>query len=197
MRVMARLIWRKLWRRPYKRLKRGGALSDAERFTRHQLLPVVHLDDVLRLDMGFQPDETTRILGEVVGSSGARFIAYATGIKSPAHWARQSNEERLSTARGSVAKFLNAEVEEVTEPGVSFGFNVTHCHFVALCHELDRPHLASLFCRADEVLFGDPAYEVQLDRSQTLASGAHACTFRFRWGHVAPPSTPHEESEEA
>ena len=197
LRVLSRFVWRKLWRRPFKGLKRSGPLTDAERFTRHQLLPVVLLDDILQVNMGFAPDRAHSILAEVVGSSGASFIGYATGIKSAETWAGQSPEERLKTARGSVAKFLNAEVEEVSEPGVSFGFNVTRCHFVSLCNELERPQLAALFCRADEVLFGDPAYEVHLDRAETLASGAPACTFRFRWGNVTPSSIQDEDSKEA
>ena len=128
-----------------------------------------------------EQEQIRLLLADLVGASGARFIAYATGVPSPEVWHKMDHAARLAVATQSLDSFLNAEMVQINEPGSSFAFDVSHCHFVSLCHELDRPALATLFCRADEVLFGDPQFGVELRRESTLASGGSACTFRLHW----------------
>ena len=179
--LLLRFVWRKITSRPFRALERSGPLSPGERFTRHQLLPVLLLDDLLQDDASMDQDAARQILSQVVGESGARFIRYATGDPSPEDWAQTRNEQRMALANRSLRSFGNLEFRVVEDPASSFAFDVTRCHFVSLCHELDRPHLAPLFCQADEVLFGDPRLGVTLRRDQTLASGHDACTFRLSW----------------
>lgn len=179
--LLLRFVWRKITRDPFRSLKRTEPLSPGERFTRHQLLPVLLLDDLFLDDPSLDDDTARRVLGELVGESGARFIRYATGDPTPQRWERLSEAERQSLANSSLERFGNLEFRVLDVPQVSFAFDVTRCHFVSLCRELGRPHLAPLFCAADEVLFGDPRLGVTLGREQTLAEGGEACTFRLNW----------------
>jgi hypothetical protein len=179
--LLLRFVWRRFTRRPFRKLERDGPLSPGERFTRHQLLPVLLLDDLLRDEGRLDPAGIHELLGQVVGESGAAYIRHATGNPSPEEWDRKPEDQRLALANRSLVAFGNIEYQVLDDPGSSFAFDVTHCHFVSLCHELGRPELASLFCRADEVLFGDPGLGVSLQREETLAAGDGACTFRLDW----------------
>ena len=181
LRVLHHFIWRQVTHRPFASLERAAPISPAERFTRRQLAPVLHLDEVLHNTLGLDQQRVMMLLARVVGATGARFIRHAVGVPSPDVWQRMSATQRRAVAATSLDQFLNAEILTIEEPGVSFAFNVTHCHFVKLCGELNRPALANLFCGADEVLFGDARFGVELRRESTLAAGDETCTFRFHW----------------
>ncbi len=180
-RVLPHLFWRRLTHNPFDELDSRGPISSRERFTRHQLRPVLLLDDVLRAVLRLSDEQVMSILRAVVGASGARFIAKTVGVPKPSVWATMTEDERQVLAAQGLSSFLNAETVKVEDSGTSFGFDVTFCHFVALCQRLNRPALAAVFCGADEVLFGDPRYEVILTRQTTLAKGGQRCTFRFDW----------------
>ena len=180
-RVMRHFLWRKLTSKPFRELHRAGELSPGERFTRHQLLPVLILDDIFREVLEMEDEMLSSILGRIVGSTGAKFIAHAAGDPRPEDWQVMSGAEKRDLANRSLLRFLNAEASVVDAEPASFAFDVSRCHFVSLCGELGRPGLASLFCQADAVLFGDERFGVELRREQTLASGGSACTFRFHW----------------
>ncbi|MCO4762719.1 MAG: L-2-amino-thiazoline-4-carboxylic acid hydrolase [Myxococcales bacterium] len=165
-------------RDPYRSLGRYE-LSERERFTRHQLRPVLLLDDVL--GRRFSAEETRRVLGRIVAESGARFVRHNVRHPEPAQWQAMSEPEQLDFAGKILARFGNAESEAVVAPDADFAFDVTKCHFVELTSKLERPQLATLFCAADSHFYADPSVPISLERTQTLALGAQRCTFRFRF----------------
>ena len=68
-----------------------------------------------------------------------------------------------------------------------FGFDVSHCHFAAICRKLNRSHLAPLFCGADQVYFERKEVLVQLNRKHTIAQGDKHCSFRFHFDDNKQP----------
>ncbi len=158
----------------------GPAASPAEAFTRHQLAPVLHLDVVLRENLHSTADLHNSILEDLVGETGAAFIAHTFQQPSADLWRTMSDRERRAFARGVLAKFENASGETVEVGDDHFGVDITFCHFAALTSRLGRPDLGPLFCRADSVFFGRPGSAIRLDRDETIAAGGRRCAFRFR-----------------
>lgn len=178
LRVFALFLRRSATTRPFRALG-SDRPSAAERFTRHQLKPVLLLDDVLRKDLLMSQEEALALLAEVVGASGAQFIASQLSPPSPAAWRSYDDQAKESFARRVMARFLNAEAELVPDDRSEVAFDVTFCHFAHLTRRLERPELAPLFCRADSAYFSRPEAPVELRRAKTIAQGDDRCEFRF------------------
>ena len=176
LKVLLGFVFRGL-RSPFSAL--GPARSDRERFTRHQLKPVLILDDILRLDLGLDRDHRMSVLADVVGQSGAKFIDTTMSPPTPARWRQMTDVDKRGFVDRILDRFLNAEATRVEEPTAEVAFDVSRCHFVDLTRQLDRLELAPLFCGADSVYFDQPDSPLKLVRDTTLASGGDACRFRF------------------
>jgi hypothetical protein len=163
--------------RPFASL--GPPASDRERFTRHQLKPVLILDDILQRDLGLETDPRMSILADVVGQSGAKFIDITLAPPTPARWRQMADAEKTGFVDRIMDKFLNAEAKRVDDTSAEVAFDVSRCHFVDLTRRLERTELAPLFCGADSVYFDQPDSPLRLVRDTTLASGGEACRFRF------------------
>jgi hypothetical protein len=181
MRVVLALLWRGLTRDPFRPLRGDPRPCPRERFTRHQLKPVLLLDGVLRESLRLESERVGEVLLAVVSESGARFVRFNVEHPTREEWSASSDEARRELALGLLARFGNAEAEVVEANAEGLGFDVSRCHFVDLCRRLDRPDLAPLFCAADSVAYGDPTLPVALAREQTLARGDARCAFRFRF----------------
>lgn len=169
---------RNLTSRPFAALS-SGPLSPGEHFTRHQLRPVLLLDEVLRQDLALPDEQVQALLGRIVSHSGARFIATQLRLPDADTMAAMSPGERRSVAERILSRFLNAEAEVAEVEGFDAAFNVSACHFAAMTRELGRPELAPLFCRADSVYFSRDDAPLRLTRDTTLANGGDHCAFRF------------------
>jgi len=152
----------------------------AEWLTRRQLAPVLLLEDTLREDLELDREETLSVLSDLVAQVGARLLSRRFPSLSPAAWAAASPEARERLARRVFDRLGNITTAEIRTTDQALELDVTGCRFVQLLHALGRPHLAPLFCAADSVFFEEATAPVTLDRSSTLAGGAHACDFRFR-----------------
>lgn len=170
-------MWRSIAHDPLRQLPKPTGWR--ERFTRHQLKPVLILEDVLTARM--DRPATLAVLGDVVAHSGARFVASQVRHPAPAVWRKFTPAERDRTVAKLLSRFGNAEAHVVSHDDVALGFDVTFCHFVALCRQLGRPHLAPLFCKADSTYYDAPDSPVRLVRTQTLAAGDDRCTFRLSY----------------
>ena len=165
-------------RDPFRELT-GPPPGPRERFTRHQLRPVLLLDQVLR--RRFDAARVRDILGAVIAQSGARFVRHNVEHPDPERWRAMTGAEQSAFAQRILSRFGNAETTLVSVPPHDFAFNVSLCHFVGLTQRLGRPDLAPLFCAADSAFYGDPNVPIQLVRERTLAAGDDQCTFRFRF----------------
>lgn len=178
---MAKLLigfgWRSIWAKPFAEL--GRPADSADWFTRHQLEPVLLLQDSLRSSLGKSDNDALHILSDVVSQSGAMFIA--TNLTPPTRevWAGLDTTGRRSFVKAIMAQFENAETEIIDDPTAEASFDVTLCHFVRLTKQIGRPELAPLFCRADSVYFARPDAPIQLRRDKTIAGGDERCEFRF------------------
>lgn len=177
LRLLGAFMRRRITSRPFASL--GAPATPAERFTRHQLEPVLLLDAVMTRDLNMPSEETRAVLLEVVGEAGARFVLHQVRHPTAQVWAQKSEDERRALAHKMFAPFKNAEMHLVEVGERTLGFDVTRCHFVSLTQRLGRPDLAALFCHADSVAYGDPSVPVSLQRDSTLATGGARCTFRY------------------
>ena len=172
---------RRLTYHPFKKITDEKPIGQAEKLSRHQLYPVLLLDEIFTTNLKMPREKTLRILKQVVGESGARFIQYAVKNPKPKTWHEMNLEQKNQFAKNGLKQFFNAEMHVVNDPQASFGFDVSRCHFVALTHRLGRSDLAPLFCAADEVLFDRPELRIVMERKETLAQGHKRCAFRFNW----------------
>ena len=139
------------------------------------------LDDVLTHDLGLEESARNEILKGVITTTGAKYISTNVQIPTPDEWEQMSDLDRDEFTKRTMARFLNADAKTVETPSSVFGFDVTNCHFAAICRKLDRNHLAPLFCGADQVYFERKDVLVQLDRKHTIAQGDSHCSFRFHF----------------
>jgi len=188
LKVLVAFVVRKTFRDPFRALPRQGRLSPAERFSRHQLRPVVVLYDVLQDKLDWSQEDALTVVGEVVAQTGAKFIASNFSTPTAAMWNGYERAEKKAFAERITHQFLNAETSIIESAGYELSFDVTRCHFAQLCRELDRPELARLFCRADSVYFDRPDVPIQLTRLHTIADGSPRCEFRFSFKDGTPGS---------
>lgn len=174
--VLLSFVWRDLTTSPFRPL--GKPAGPGERFTRHQLKPVLLLHDALRA-RGHTQAEALALLGHVVAQTGARFVRYNIPHPTPQSWGALSEEGRRAFAGRILQRFGNAEAQVVAVGERSFAMDVTRCHFVELTARLGRRELAPLFCAADSVVYSHPSMPVALQRDETLAGGHARCAFRF------------------
>jgi hypothetical protein len=146
---------------------------------RHQLRAAVRLDDATRRALRWPERDRLALLTDVIAETGAAFIEANVPLPAPADWDAASPAERRAYLESLRGRLFNADLTPAEVEGARVGFDVTGCRFVALCHELARPHLAPMFCEADSRFFGRPGALVTLEREGTLARGQGACDFRF------------------
>lgn len=156
------------------------AHDTAEWLTRRQLGPVLLLEDTLLQDLGMEPEAATAVLAALIGTVGARLLGRRFPALQPDLWAAAAPEARERLARRVFARLGNIAGADIHTSDTSLSLDVTACRFVALLHQLGRPHLGPLFCEADAVFFEQTAAPVSLTRTRTLAQGGPRCDFRFR-----------------
>ncbi len=151
------------------------ATTAAERGTHAQLGPALRVYLHLRAKVGAA--EALRLTRVVVVGAGKAFLARRVSGLDPARWRALSEGSRRETLVRLGAGFPNAviEVDQVEE--AHFSFQITACRFVELCHTLEVPELAPVFCAADEALFAEGP--VRLERPRLLSSGDAHCAFEF------------------
>ena len=176
-RVLARYVVASL-RDPLAELPADGWPADRELLVRHQLRAAVLLDDATRA-LKWDQDRRLALVGEIVAQTGAEFVAVMVQFPSATQWRTASDADRLAFARGATGRFFNAKIAETRADARSLGFDVCACRFVQLTHQLGRPYLAPMFCRADSVLFDRPGAPATLRRTTTIANGGERCDFHF------------------
>ena len=76
---------------------------------------------------------------------------------------------------------LTIEITTDESDDTAFGFDVKHCQFVDMYHELGADDLGFLLsCNRDFASFAGMAPALDFDRTQTRMEGAAFCDFRFR-----------------
>ena len=79
------------------------------------------------------------------------------------------------------------EIEELEASEARFDFNVTRCRYAEMYREMglgDIGHLLS--CNRDGTFAEGFDRRLQLERAQTIMSGASCCTFRYRLDRKEP-----------
>jgi len=150
----------------------------SEALVRHQLKPVLILDDVLRLDLQLNPADANAILLDIVRSSGARFVEYNVPNIDKSVWQEADDSERHTFMNQLTERLFNARITDIQTSENHLEFKVSACRFVQILNTLNRPHLAAFFCEADSQFFSGPGLPI-LERPGTLAGGATCCHFRF------------------
>lgn len=166
-------------RDPLRSVPPAGWPDAQETLTRHQLRPVLLMDDVAREVLELDEPARMALLGEVVAETGARFVATHVPEVDRATWHAEPADERLRFAEQLGARFFNMRMQVVGADDAGLAIDVTACRFVELCHAVGRPHLARLFCEADSRHFDREGSLITLRRTGTLAMGAPRCDFRF------------------
>ena len=114
-------------------------------------------------------------------AGGRAFLRRSLGALDRATLSQLDDDERRAFAEEKSARFFNAEVRWQHIGADDVSFEVTACHFPALCEAVGAPELAPLFCETDAAYFGSVEPNVVLERSETLATGGERCPFRLRW----------------
>ncbi len=170
-------------RDPLRQLSRSSRWSaDAEALVRHQLRAAVRLDDATRkvLREPTWPEARRRaLLLEVIAATGSRFIEHNVPFPTRQSWGDASHTERTGFMEALRGRLFNAQFEAAGVTASAVGFDVSACRFVELCAELDRPHLAAMFCEADSRFFAQHTDLIELKRTRTQARDAAPCDFRF------------------
>jgi hypothetical protein len=179
-RALLRFGWRSATQDPLRGIETKGWPAEQEPLVRHQLKPVLLLDDTLRHDLGLSHERTMAILLDVVRMSGARFIEHNVPAIPPDAWAAANPETRYQFIERLTRRLFNARVEHIEAQPKRLSFQVTSCRFVQLCAALDRSYLAPLFCAADSQFFDSPT-SPKLTRPSTLAGGGPCCHFIFSY----------------
>jgi hypothetical protein len=185
-RALAGLARRQLTTDPFAGLPAGDG-SVSEWLTRRQLGPVLLLDDTLQQDLGLDPAEARRVLGELIADVGARLLDRRFPALDAATWAAAPAAARAALARGVFDRLGNVAAADVDTTDASMAIDVRACRFVSLLGAAGRPALAPLFCAADDRYFARPGSPIRLARSGTLATGADRCDFRFSLASERPP----------
>ena len=175
--LFPKLVWNSVILNPYHSLPQAKTLK--ERFSRHQLKPVVNLYETLCPILGQQ--KTLEFLKSLVSQSGAQFVAYNIPLIDANTWHSLAPESKEQHTTQIIRQFFNAEGQVVEHPLFDFSFDVKVCHFVQLTAQLGRPELAPLFCAADGAFFNQEEVPIALYREHTLAKGDSCCSFRFRF----------------
>ena len=138
------------------------------------------------LSIGFVPVD-----GLTIDLSGARRFVVQSGVEVGQSAAihgltddtvaagtpiEEALPEVLEALRG---RAFNAQLEPAGVSAVAMGFDVSACRFVELCHELERPYLAPMFCESDSRFFAERSDLIELKRTRTQARDAAPCDFRF------------------
>jgi hypothetical protein len=178
--ALARFGLRSLGCDPLRALPTHGWPAAQETLVRHQLRPVILLDDVLRRDLRLPDARVMEILAQVVRMSGARFIEHNVPDIPRPLWSAATPDQRTTFVTRLTTRLFNAQIEDITTSPTSLAFRVTACRFVQLTHALGRPQLAPLFCAADSQFFESPS-SPRLDRPTTVAQGAPCCHFQFSY----------------
>ena len=184
-RTLLYFVFRSVFNDPLKDLPKPSTVSEV--FSYHQIRPAFILDDVLTKDLCLADDVKQSVLQMVITTTGAKYISTNVRIPSPAEWEEMSTSDKDEFTKNTMARFLNAEAKTVETPSTVFGFDVSHCHFAAICRKLNRSHLAPLFCGADQVYFERKEVLVQLNRKHTIAQGDKHCSFRFHFDDNKQP----------
>ncbi len=176
--ALAGLGRRQLFADPFSGLP--APADTGEWLTRRQLGPVVLLEDTLVQDLAMTSSEVLVVLGDVIGTVGARLLGRRFPLLHPDAWAAAEPTAREQLVRRVFARLGNIAAADVSTSDTGLSLDVRACRFVALLHRLGRPHLGSLFCEADAVFFENADAPVSLIRTTTLARGGPRCDFRFR-----------------
>jgi hypothetical protein len=178
--ALTRFMLRSLGRDPLRDLSTHGWPASQETLVRHQLRPVILLDDVLRLDLALPQERVMEILAQVIRMSGARFIEHNVPDIPRSSWRAADPAQRHSFVTRLTTRLFNAQIEDITTAPTTLAFRITACRFVQLTHALGRPQLAPLFCAADSQFFESPS-SPRLDRPSTIAAGDACCHFIFSY----------------
>ena len=154
--------------------------DEQEELSRQQLAPVFHVDDIARDVLGLDDDARMALLADMVGDTGARFVAQNVPSIPPGEWSAATDDERERFAHGLGRRLFNAKLDIQRVHADGLDIDVTACRFVELCRAAGREYLAPLFCEADSRHFDRPESTITLQREGTLARGAPRCDFRFR-----------------
>lgn len=155
-----------------------------EWLTRRQLGPVILLEDTLVEDLGMTTPEACLVLEDIVGTVGALLLGRRFPPLHPDAWAASEPTARERLARRVFARLGNVAAADISTSDTGLSLDVRSCRFVSLLHRLGRPHLGTLFCKADSVFFDGTDAPVSLTRTTTLARGGPQCDFRFRLREV-------------
>lgn len=166
-RVLMRFAWMKAKGEPFRAL--GPPSGARDRLSRRQAAGLILLDRALQGVLA--EDARRQVLRRAVREAGIVFLD---------RMVPEGSAVSLATfARDAAARFFNAEGEAHDLPDGSFALDVKRCLFVELCAHADAPHLAPLFCEADEAFFDGARRPIELRRTKTLARDASPCDFRF------------------
>lgn len=153
------------------------AADSRERASRAQAGGAVRLYRVLRRRR--DADAALDLTARVVHAAALAFLERTLGSVGPTDLAGLAPDARRAWVRERLDRFPNVEASVVRAEPEAVVFTVHRCRLVELVRHAGHPELASLFCAADAVFFGDTRPGLRLERPTTLAAGGPACAFHI------------------
>jgi len=158
--------------------------KQAETLSRLQFRNAYHLDNVARNDLRLSEEDSLDFVEEIIAHTGAAFIAFNLKFITHREWTTMASTGRRTYMQEIVSRFFNSRIVDLVAHTNELSFTVSACRFAQLAHQLGRPHLAAMFCKADSVFFEREESPLRLIRTDTIANGANSCDFRFRFRHT-------------
>ena len=158
-----------------------------------------HPEDTLNLKIGVLTRRETeaRVLAPIVEALGDRFgrEEVVDVVRDTIIRVAQEQGAELATQMGgdSLDHFVDSlqywtkdnalEIDLLEQNDQTLSFNVTRCRYAELYKALGIPELgAVLSCNRDYALIEGFNGDVNLERTQTIMSGASHCDFRYKVG---------------
>tara|TARA_Y100001934_G_C12131269_1_gene667947 strand:- start:238 stop:897 length:660 start_codon:yes stop_codon:yes gene_type:complete len=160
-----------------------------EKYSRMQIGPAILA--YRALDRLYGKERALEVVEQVILAGGASFLKKSLGPLTQSMLKELSPPEREEFVQLRSQRFFNMTMEWNKIDVSEVKFTVSHCHFPHLSEAAGCPELAPMFCKTDEVYFGNLEKTVNLDRPHTLATGGPNCPFTLKWA----PSEQQPQSE--
>ena len=174
--TIIKLSWSKLKGEPFQDLPL--AQNRKERLSREQLGPVIIIYRILL--MYLNPQEALKITTKVVETSGRAFLKVVLKDLDLNELTQLSEKEQKNYLTNLLDAVPNSIFTIHIVDQSTVHFTVTDCLFVQLCHQLELPQLAPLFCAVDKAFFQKDVTNISFERETTIAEGGHTCPFVFK-----------------
>lgn len=154
-----------------------ATVDDLSLLERRRVEAMVLIPVIRAMQDRFGTDAVNEVVADAIRNL-ARDQGAAVAAASPIETVVQLSERFQGGGPLAEGSLTIDVVEDDTE---RFGFDVTHCQFVDMYHELGAGDLGFILsCNRDFASFEGMAPNLEFDRTQTRMEGADHCDFRYR-----------------